>query len=647
MKRLLSAAVIAIAVVVWPPSPSAAQPPQPKDKFVGALRQFLEAIAGQYGDEGTRASAALDSMEQALAEWDKAIQTYEAQSASQPQTADVRATLGLIYLDRRRLAEALREFGAAIKLDPKRPDIYTLQGFAYSLADKPDEATQAFAKAAALEIDDPTMSYRLAQYLASTGHPREAAKALQQFRDTERKSLLETRAGRTEGSRFIRVDLLRQTANVAPIFPPARYANGFATLTRGRYEEAVVRFREAVGNDPLNTPPAPAELLEGAAILRQGRLTASLEHLKAAVKSTPNSAEAHRILGMSYWADEQYDNAAGAFRTAIRLQPQDERSRLGLADVLVAAGKPDEAEQAFKDAIRAVPGSGQAHYNLGRLYDSQQRPSEAAQTLQAAAGFSPVVGLDYLYETIARTYASQPDFDRAIDFAVKRTEVNPNNSEAHRALGEMYLRQGRDDEAVTELLAALLMNRNDADSYGGIAQVDLRAGRYPDAVEMARRALAIRSDHGTAQYALATALIRLGRTDEGNRELERFQQLRAQAQAREQREWDLKMLKQEAAVSLTKDDYNAALAALQKAIEYQPDDASAYLDVGLILKKTGRYTDAIESFNKSLALKATTDVYRLLAETYEAAGQIEESRKQKANYQRLKEERVQRDGVVR
>jgi tetratricopeptide (TPR) repeat protein len=647
MKRLLSLAVAAFAVVVLLPGPAAAQAPEPKDKFVSALRQFLEAIAGQYGDEGPKAGSALDSMEQALAEWDQGIQAYRDQLVSQAQSAEVRAALGLIYLDRRRIDDALREFSAAIKLDPKRADIFTLQGFAYSLVDKPTNTIQAFAKAAALDPGDATMSYRLGQYSASRDHAQQADKALQQFRDTQRKQLFEMPAGRAEGARFIRVDLLRQTANVAPIFPPALYAGGLAALRSGRYDEAVVRLRVAAGDDPLNTFRPTAEFSEGVAALRLGRLKAALEHLRGAVKSAPDAAEAHRILGMSYWADEQFDKGVEEFETAIGLRPDDERSRVALADLLAAAGRPAEAEQAFKDAIRAVPGSGQAHYNLGRLYDAQQRPSEAAQAFQAAADFNPLVGQDYLYETIARLHMSQPDFDKAIDAATKRIEVNPNNPEAHRALGEMYLGQGRHDETLTEFLAALLINPTDAASYGGIAQVDLRTGRYTEAVAAARRTLEIDAGHTAAQYALATALIRLGRTQEGTIEMDRFQQLQAQAQAREQRGWDLKMLKQEASFSLTKEDYDSAIAALQKAVEYQPDDASTFLNLGLILKKTGRHWEAIENFNKSLALKASTDVHRLLAETYEAIGQIEESRTHRANYERLKEERLQKGGWSR
>src|SRR5262245_32842729 len=146
----------------------AAQAPEPKDRFVEALRQFLQAIAGQYGDEGSSVRAAVDAMGMAIADWDRTVEADEMAAAAQQQTADLHGALGLIYLDRRRLDDTLKEFGTASRLDSKRADIHMFRGLALGLADKPSAATEAFAAAAALDPDDPTKSYRLALQLAKT-----------------------------------------------------------------------------------------------------------------------------------------------------------------------------------------------------------------------------------------------------------------------------------------------------------------------------------------------------------------------------------------------------------------------------------------------------------------------------------------------
>jgi tetratricopeptide (TPR) repeat protein len=443
------------------------------------------------------------------------------------------------------------------------------------------------------------------------------------------------------------VDLLRQAANVAPIFSLALYADGLRALGRGAYADAVTLLTKASAADPLTaTAAAGGPAFESAAMLRQGRLSAAIGRLTGIVGARPTDAESHRVLGMAYWADEQYGKAADELRISVRLRPQDERARLALADVLAAAGSLADAEQVLKDAILALPTSGQAHYKLGRLYDFQQRWPEAARELQSASNLNPLIGLDHLYATLARACLAQPDYDCALDAATRRIEANPNNGDAHRALGEIYLQIGEHDQALTELLVALLVNPRDADSFAGVSQIHLRSGRYQEAADAARHALDVNPDHASAPFALGSALTRLGRTEEGARALERFAQIRARSLEQEQRDWDLKMTRQEASVSLAKGDDEAAIVALRKAAAYEPDAAATHVTLGRVLKKVGRYAEAIESFKRAAELQATPEVYRLQAEAYDAAGQPEASQKSLAESQRLKEERLRKTGWV-
>ena len=615
----------------------------PKDQFVGALRQFLEAAAGQYGDEGAQLRGALTSMTRALADWDAAIKSDETAAAAQTPTAELHGALGVIYLDRRRLPEAVRELSTAASLDPKRAEIRMFQGFALGLVGRTAEATQAFAEAAGLAPDDATASYRLAQILARSGQTDRAETARRQFRESRQKALAAT--SRSSASPFVRVDLLRQVANVAPIFPAARYADGFNALTRGNYLDAVALLTKASAADPLTVSLSTGgPTMESGAMLRQGRLSDAIARLTSAPEST---AESHRVLGMAYGADEQYGKAVDELRSAVRLDPQDERARLALADALAADGNLSDAEQALKDAIRALPTSGQAHYNLGRLYAFQQRWTEAASELRSASALNPLIGLDFLYAALASACLAQPDYSCATEAGTSRIEANPNNGDGHRALGDVYVQIGGHDEALTEFLAALLVNPRDADSLAGIAQIHLRSGRYQDAADSAQRALDVNPDHASAAFALGSALTRIGRADEGARALERFAQIRAKALEREQRDWDLKMAKQEAAVSLTKGESEAAITALRKAVSYEPDAAASYVTLGRVLKNVGRYAEAIESFEKASQLQTTPEVYRLLADTYKDMGQVEASQKALAEYQRLKEERLRKNGWVR
>jgi tetratricopeptide (TPR) repeat protein len=624
--------------------------PTPKDEFVTALRQFAEALAGNFGDEREKVWSSIESMDRALVRWDEAIQDYRATlPAAEARNADVHLALGITYLDRSLIEDALREFVAASRLDPRRVDIYTFLGTTYGLLNRPAQATSALLKASALDPGDPKTFYRLAQQLLKNGQHERAIKALSSFRESQRKKLGERPPVPEVTIPFMRVDLLRQTAGVAPIFPPARYAPGFTLLKRGQYRQALLQFRGAAAADPLSTRSVATidQTAQGVEAMRQGQLGPALGSLEAAIELAPGRAEARRMLGIAYRADEQYDNSIEQFKAAIRLDPHDERSSIALADVLETTGRLNEAEEVLKRTLQSIPGSGQAHYNLGRLYKTELRYSEALHELEDALGSNPLVGADYLLQTIIGIYLVQTDFDHAIDACIKRIEINPNNPLAHRELGRTYLEQGRHDEALAELMAALLIQPRDAATYALMGQSYLSIGSYAEAADWSSRTLEINGADKGARFVLGSSLMRLGRVEEGTRELQEFQRLQAEATAVEAREWELKMIKQDAAASIERQDYDKAAALLEKAVPYEPDVPATYLSLGVILMRAGRYEPASESFRRALELNAGPEVHRHLADAYEALGRREEAQNQRALYDRFKEERLRKAGGSR
>jgi tetratricopeptide (TPR) repeat protein len=380
-------------------------------------------------------------------------------------------------------------------------------------------------------------------------------------------------------------------------------------------------------------------------------LPLALSALTTAVRDAPDDSEAHRLLGIAYWADDQHDKSLEQLNIAVRLNRQDERSRMTLADVLTSAGRSSDAERTLKETIQIIPESGQAYYRLGQLYQGQSLLPPALEALEGAATCGPLVGLDYLYETIGGLYVTQANFDRAVNAYLERIDVNPNNAEAHRKLGEVYFLQGRHDEALAEFTVTLLLDPASADAYAASGQVYLRLDRYDDAVNASRRAVALDPEHQKARFTLATALMRLGETGDGKRELDVFQRMVAESTALMQRRSELNDLKRQAARSMASGDYTGAAALLRTAAAVQPDLAQPHLDLGIALMNAGQYQDAVESFTQARGLEDGADVHRYLADSYKALGRTEESQVESALFaqaiERVKEERLRKIGRPR
>jgi protein O-GlcNAc transferase len=447
------------------------------------------------------------------------------------------------------------------------------------------------------------------------------------------------------------VSLLRQVAGVAPIFPPGPYVQGFRLMKAGQYERAIGSLREAAARDPIAASLATGRVAQAGESLREGRLPSALSALTTAVRDAPDDSEAHRLLGIAYWADDQYDRSIEQLSIAVRLNRQDERSLVTLADVFTAAGRSPDAERTLKETIQIIPESGQAYYRLGQLYQGQSLLPPALDALEKAATCSPLVGLDYLFETVGGLYVTQANFDRAVNAYLKRIDANPNNADAHRKLGEIYFLQGRHDEALAEFTATLLLDPASADGFAASGQVYLRLDRYAEAVNASRRAIELDPAHQKARYTLATALMRLGETEEGKRQLDVFQRMVAESTAQMQRRSELNDIKREAARSMARGEYAGAAALLRTAAAAQPNLAQPHLDLGIALMKAGQYQDAVESFRQARGLEDGADVHRYLADTYQALGRTGESQMETALYEqaieRLKEDRLRKIGRPR
>ena len=616
---------------IWTP---AAQIHEIKNQFVADVRQLAEALAGTYGDEGREVVSGIGSLKRTIDLWDGDIAAYETMLKTLGETAEVHVALGTVYLDRTRADAALGEFAEASRLDPRRADAHRLSALAYDLQSQPGETARALREAAAIDQGNPVTLYGLARQLLKSGQADQAGDALRLFQAAAQRR--PGRPGADGAPVFERVGLLRQVASVAPIFPLDRYREAFERILAGDYGGAVASFTTAAAGDPLVASPRDEALDEGAAALRKGALPAAIAAFERAAARTPDRSEAHRVLGVAYWADEQYDRSAAELAAAISLAPHDERSRLALADTLADAGRFDEAERALEAAIRELPGSGEAHYRLGRLYQRRSLLPEATREFEAAAALQPIVGLDWLYDSIGALYANQANFDRALDAYTKREDVNPNSAVAHRKLAEIYFLQGNDDEALAESTAALLIDPKDASAIGGTAQVLLRMGRWTEALEAAKRTLARSPRDKDATFVLATSLMRLGQADEGRKQLEAFQRLQEEDIARTRRQSESRLLRRDAAARLDRRQFAEAAALLSKAIEYEPDAADLYRDLGLALIRIGQPKEAAQALDKALRLEPdTAEGHQLQAEAFAALGRAGDSERERGLAARL------------
>jgi tetratricopeptide (TPR) repeat protein len=517
--------------------------------------------------------------------------------------------------------------------------VHVLRGLAHGLRGRSDDAERALRTAASID-SNPTTLYAVAQH-ARRLQRKDASDLLDRFR----RAVIEAPPGRSNAAApFERIDLLRQQAGVAPLFPQARYSAGFASLMAGDYDRALASFGESMAGDPLVAGDAAARerVIEAAGWLRRGELPAALEVLRAAPGGT--HPEVHRLLGFAYWIDGEHGRAIEHLRSAIALGPADERARLTLAEVLVEEGRVSEAERELRRALEAGIHSGQIHVRLAHLYRAQARLTEAVRELEAAEAFGPVAGRDAFFQLLGSIHADRAEFDAAAAAYERRVEVNPNHGEGHRQLAEIYFLQGRHTEALAEFVAASWLDPDDGRAHAGAGQVHVRLLQYREAVATLQRALELDASLREARYALGSALMRLGRTDEGRAALQSFQQQQAEAEAAGQREFQLDAARREGWRLLNAGAHAESVATFETLVATDPADARSHRDLGLALVRARRPQDAIAYLEAAQRIEETIEGFRLLADALNAAGDREGGSRQTIRYreslQQAKRDRI-------
>jgi protein O-GlcNAc transferase len=240
------------------------------------------------------------------------------------------------------------------------------------------------------------------------------------------------------------------------------------------------------------------------------------------------------------------------------------------------AGHAVGAGRMFGTALAWDPLNGQAYYNLAAVYDVWWETPAAFSALNRSA------------------------------------ILNPGDVCARFRFGQALAAQGRGREAVEEWRAAdaveFLLNDGQA-----LASEGDRAG----ALVQYERAVAVAPDMPEAYYRLGQALAAQGREEEALTALE-------WAVAREPLSSPKRYLVQ-AEINVAREEWAAALAALQQAADLSPDDPTPFYRMGLLL--TNKLDDddaAIARFQAALEIDPYHAASRLmLGQLYGEQGECE------------------------
>ncbi len=425
----------------------------------------------------------------------KALLVYAKALAIHPRHIDLRVKVIRILQAQGELEKAISEYESLIRSAPNNPQ------FVFEQCD------------ALLQRGDRARALRLLQELERRGQRDEDA--------LSRLAEVYARVGDSDRS----LAVLMRLANLGTGDPGHLVDLGDRYFQSGQQALAVQNWRRILS---VVTPRARALVSLGEVFLEHDMLQDALAALREAVQLDPSAVSSKKVLAMALERNKSFQDARQIWqelaekakaqndkvlsreaRTRIvalwgyerlldaqvpllsaklNARPPDLDAGRLLAEVLLRQRKLAAAEATLKTIVAQAPGDTESYLALERVLVQEGKLAEAVTTLERLVAADPK-NARQLYQRMAQ-YAGQLYRDEdAIAYARRAVELNPDDAEGHRRLGEMYRQKQDFERAVVELRAAITKNDRLYVVFVELADLLVARGEIDEADRLYRRVI--------------------------------------------------------------------------------------------------------------------------------------------------------------
>jgi tetratricopeptide (TPR) repeat protein/HEAT repeat protein len=462
--------------------------------------------------------ALLASLYEETGDSPNAIETYKRALAINPRQIDLRLRMIRLLQANGDLEKAIAEYEGLIRTAPDNPQFVFEECEALLQRGDRTRALKLVSDLEARAGTDEEVLSRVADFYARIGDSARSLKVLERL------------AQATSGDSGHLVDLgdryfqdgneplaMRTWQRILVVVQPrarALAALGDVYLEHDKTQEALAVYKEAVALDPANLAykKALASAYERVRSYREARML--YEEIVAKARGSGDKALARecRTRIVSLWGLERILEAQLArLQAAFSANPPDVESGRMLAEAQLHLRRLPDAESSLRRVIALAPGDAESYLALERVLVQEQKIADAIEVLGKLAEVEPKRARE-LYERMAQ-YAQQIyRDDDAIKYAARAVELNPDDAEGHRRLGEMYRSKQDSEHAIAEFRAAITKNDRLFLVYFELADLLLSKGQADEADRLFRRVVRGAPDEDlVARAARLSMQINLGK----------------------------------------------------------------------------------------------------------------------------------------
>jgi tetratricopeptide (TPR) repeat protein len=261
-------------------------------------------------------------------------------------------------------------------------------------------------------------------------------------------------------------------------------------------------------------------------------LDSAVEAYETALRLDPNDAASHLGLGKLYLDRNDLDRAIRELQTALKIAPGLDGIHSSLGRAYRASGDLQSARTIAKQGVDRNPSDQESRYVLAQVLLALRRDDEGRREMDTFRRVQDQISQTNSTFEGAVGSAQAGDLDRAENLLMDTLRVAPRYSPALRVLGAVRLDRGNPRGAVDVLQQALTANPLHPEPYFTLAAAYLRDGKLTESLDNIERALVI-DEEDPRYYALMGAIYaRMNQTVKAATATEQAARLRSRSSSR-------------------------------------------------------------------------------------------------------------------
>ena len=363
----------------------------------------------------------------------------------------------------------------------------------------------------------------------------------------------------------------------------------------------------------------------------------SREDFEKESRLNPDNLYVQRQLGMHYEANGDYAAAKEVYLHEVRKNPGNPDAHFFLGSLYATLSEYQKSKNAFEEALYLDPNHGATIEAMSMFVQTDQQKKLRRDILTLSSQRAPDGPAQRI--TIIREKMASGDYTEALNLSEEASEKYPTQTGFVQLIGENHLRLGRGEQAKKTFQRAVKLNSKDVQPHLSLADLYFEQGKYvyaalsfsdavylepdnPDyrymqglsyfnAQEWGRTAAAwedllhyrpndavVRTLLPQAYYVLAVEYNRIGNPTMGRQAFKNALSVNNNTTS-----WLSGAMGVLGKFYREKTMYNESLVAFQEVLELSPNNADAYMGMGITYWKMNEKQLARASWEKSIEIK--------------------------------------------